>query len=93
MHAGDVAQASNRLRDIEWMVRSLDTLTLAGQRHEVVKILGLLEAEIAHGWRSADRGLQAVLAALRSEAKRLLPDVCSFAAQAEALIGMVGVAS
>jgi hypothetical protein len=93
MDAGDVAQLSNRLRDIEWMVRSLDTLTLAGQRHEVVKIVGLLEGEIADGWRSADRGLQTVLAALRSEAKRLLPDVCSFAAQAEALIGMVGAAS
>ena len=65
MDAGDVARTSNRLRDIEWMVRSLDTLTLAGQQHVVGKILGLLEGEIASGWRSADRGLQPLLARAR----------------------------
>lgn len=86
-------KAPGRLRDIRSMVRSIDTLTLAGQRHELNKIVGLLEEEVVSG-RSHDstsrlETIESLLAALRQEARRLLPDVRSFAAQAEIVIGVM----
>ena len=89
----DAPKMSDRLGDIRWMVQTIDTLTLAGQRHELKKIVGLLEEEAIHG-RSHDLAsrletIESLLAAMRHEAGRLLPDVRSFAARAKILIGVV----
>lgn len=86
-------RAPDRLRDIRSMIRSIDSLTLAGQRHELGKIVGLLEHEAIDG-RSLDstarlETVESLLAALRQEARRMLPDVGSFAAHAEVLIGVM----
>lgn len=89
--ATEGANTTDRLRDILWMVRSIDALTLAGQRHELPKIAGLLEDELIfrRAPRSAARleTMESLLSALRVEAGRLLPDARRFAAQAEILIG------
>ena len=75
------------------MVQSIDTLTLAGQRHELKKIVALLEDEIISGCGSVctsrAEAIDSLLGALRQEASRLLPDVTSFVARAEALITFV----
>ena len=89
----DAPKMSDRLGDIRWMVQTIDTLTLAGQRYELKKIVGLLEEEAIQG-RSHDPAsrletIESLLAAMRHEAGRLLPDVRSFAARAEFLIGVV----
>lgn len=91
--AAEAAKATDRLGDIRWMVRSIDTLTLAGQRHELTKIVDLLEEELIRdrSYNSTSRleTVESLLAALREEARRLLPDVRSFAARADVLIGVV----
>lgn len=89
----DPPKISDRLGDIRWMVQTIDTLTLAGQRHELKKIVGLLEEEAIHGRAtgcvSRLEKIESLLAAMRHEAGRLLPDVRSFAARAEILLGVV----
>ena len=89
----EAPEAPDRLDDIRWMVHSMETLTLAGQRHEMKKTVSLLEQDVIHG-RSHNSSskletIESLLAALRREAGRLLPDIRSFAAQAEILIGTV----
>ena len=81
----------DRLADIRGMVQSIETLTLAGQRHNVARITDLLEEEVARGsdgtaalrMNTAD-----LLADLRHEAKRLLPNIGRFVSRAEILIGL-----
>ena len=89
----DAPKMSDRLGDIRWMVQTIDTLTLAGQRHELQKIVGLLEEEAIQGRSNACvsrlETIESLLAAMRHEVGRLSPDVRSFAARAESLIGVV----
>ena len=89
----EVPATVDRLGDIRWMLQTVDTLTLAGQSHELKKIAGLLEEEALHArpHRCALRleTIESLLAALRQEARRVLPDVRAFAARAEMLIGVV----
>jgi hypothetical protein len=89
----EASQTADRLGDIRWMLQTVDTLTLAGQSHELKKIAGLLEEEALHcrphRCASMAETIESLLAALRQEARRLLPDVRSFAQRAETLIGVV----
>jgi hypothetical protein len=83
----------DRLTDILGMVQSIETLTLAGQRsHNAVRITGLLEEEVARCPSGTDDPrtgtVASLLAELRREAKRLLPDIRCFTSHAEILIGL-----
>lgn len=90
MQTAVIEAGPGHLRDIAWLVRSLDALTYAGQRHEIAKIVGLLEDEVGRSWQGADRRVEAFLATLRREMTRLRPDISAFAASAEALMGLLG---
>jgi hypothetical protein len=68
-----------------------DSAILAGQRHNVARITDLLEEEVARGSDgTAALPMKAthLLADLRREAERLLPDIRCFMSRAEALIGL-----
>lgn len=81
-----------RLADIRGMVQSIETLTLPGQRHNAGRITELLEAEMACCLDGTLNPLPEkathLLADLRREANRLLPDIRCFMSRAEILIGL-----
>jgi hypothetical protein len=86
----------DRLLVILDMLRSVETLTFAGQRHTIVRITGLLEEEIVRRAREATgpalEAIAALLPRLRGEAERLSPDIQTFVHDAELLIDAVGPA-
>lgn len=80
----------DRLADILGMLQSIEALTLAGQRHNIARITDLLEEEKARRSNGAEdprtETAASLLAELRREAKRLLPDIRCFTSHAEILI-------
>lgn len=90
--AQETMDAMDRLADIQRMLQSIETLTLAGQRHNIARITGFLEEEVARRSNGTDdprkETAASLLAELRREARRLLPDVQCFTSHAEVLIGL-----
>ena len=81
-----------RLQIVRGMIESIDALTLAGQRHETAKIVRVLDGEVSECAEAEDERSEIIamlLRQLRAEARRLMPDVCGFAACAQALLGLV----
>lgn len=82
-----------RLIVIQEMLRSIETLTLAGQRHQIVKMVSLLEEEIVERAREdGDVRAEAVavlLPRLRCEAERMVPDVRAFTDSAALLVDAI----
>lgn len=92
MRARGAISAMDRLAEILAMLQTIETLTLAGQRHNIVRITGLLEEEASHAGGTGDPRtgtIAKLLAELRREAGRLVPDVRCFTSQAAILIGLV----
>jgi hypothetical protein len=69
------------------MLDTLDTLTFAGQRHVMGKVLRLL-APPAGG---ATRGIEGLLADMGREARRMAPTAATFRRTAEELLSALAV--
>jgi hypothetical protein len=75
------------------MIGSLETLTSAGQRHMMAKILSLLRGQVGScprvgGYRNRP-ALSDLEDRLGQEAARLWPDVTGFSRCAESLVGLL----
>jgi hypothetical protein len=84
---------NDRLTIIEGMVETIDTLTLAGQRQKIIKIVGLLEQEVVRCARDTGEltigSIAVLLRRLRSEAQRLMPDHQRFTHDAALLVAAI----
>jgi hypothetical protein len=82
----------NRLAVAREMLVTLETLTNAGQRHLMAKVVSFIEGQVAQA--PAARGRQRALATqllaqLRRESDRPFPEVAAFRSRAEGLIGLL----
>jgi len=83
----------DKLATIRQMLASLDTLTIAGQRHLMTKVLAFVED---HAQRMVHRAgscthsaLRDDLALLRHESERPLPSTAAFGERAERLLALL----
>ncbi|HVT08377.1 MAG TPA: hypothetical protein VHO67_13040 [Polyangia bacterium] len=78
---------------IREMLLMLDSLTIAGQRHLMEKVVKFVEEEVPRTAVGLSRRNQAAVDAiidqLRRESDRLVPDVCAFTRGAESLLALV----
>jgi hypothetical protein len=78
--------STDRIDAVREILRGLDTATVAGQQHLMMKVLGLLRTEAPapdrwvgdQQWSKIARALEG----LAHEASRMAPDACAFARQA-----------
>ena len=81
--------SGRRLDVVREILRGLETATLAGQQHLMMKVLGLLrsEAPARDHWVGEQQWgkIAAALERLAQEASRLAPDTGAFARQATAV--------
>ena len=78
---------------IREMLSRLETLTFAGQRHSMSKIVDFVGQHVRHapqgvGSRNG-RMLTELIAWLRDESERALPDVATFCRRSEALLTLL----
>lgn len=75
------------------MLRTLDTVTIAGQQHLMEKVVAFVEgqiAQVAAGASGRNRAaLDDLMAQLKVDARGLFPDSARFARHAESLIGLL----
>lgn len=83
----------SRLAIAREMLETLETLTNAGQRHLMAKVVALVEGHIATATPGARERPRAaalqVLTQLKRESERPSPEVSSFRAHAETLIALL----
>jgi hypothetical protein len=86
-----------KLTTIRQMLETLDTLTHAGQRHLMSKVVafvgGQVDRAIHHASPGNDHILREELTLLKRESDRQLPSVPVFGARAESLIGLLALAA
>ncbi len=88
---------ARQLEVITEMLDSMDTLTIAGQRHTMGKVVEFIKDQMAHaplpfGLRNQQM-LAELLRQLRDESQRLSPDVLTFTRGAKSLVALLnGVA-
>jgi hypothetical protein len=92
---GERALLEGQLSVIREMLGMLDTITIAGQRHLMEKVVTFVEpharaAVIRPSARRRDMLFELVVQ-LRKESERLVPDSARFTAHAENLIALLGV--
>ena len=79
---------------IREMVGTLDTLTIAGQRHVMDKVVAFVDEQVRHATPRVSKRNRAtlgeVMTQLRSESDRVFPDSARFAQRAESLIRLLG---
>ena len=88
----DAMSSRDRLEIVRGMIESLHVLTHAGQRHETAKIVRLLDGEISERAECVAERSESIAMLqhqLRTEARRLMPDVAGFVACAQAVLGLV----
>ena len=87
---------ADKLATIRQMVASLETVTIAGQRHLMTKVLDFVDGQVARTIAGAGRGnghmLLQQLTLLRNETGRPLPSVPAFGERAETLIALLAAA-
>jgi hypothetical protein len=78
---------------IREMLATLDTLTVAGQRHLMTKVIAFVDGQVARAIQRAGHGDRSMLleqvALLRRESDRQLPSVPAFGERAERLIALL----
>ncbi|HLK89759.1 MAG TPA: hypothetical protein VKZ18_07690 [Polyangia bacterium] len=84
--------SGSRLAVAREMLVTLETLTNAGQRHLMAKVVTFIEGQVAEA--PAARGRQRataaqLLAQLKRESDRPFPEVAAFRSRAEGLIGLL----
>lgn len=84
---------AENLAIVRQMLATLDTVTLAGQRHLMTKVVALVDAQvdraIQHVGRGNRRTLQEQLTLLKRESDRLLPSIAAFRDRAESLLALL----
>ncbi|HVV48369.1 MAG TPA: hypothetical protein VHO06_01800 [Polyangia bacterium] len=87
------ALLARQLPVIREMLGTFDTLTIAGQRHLMEKVVGFVDSKTrAVGPRMSNRNratLLELLTRLRQESQRLVPDPVCFTRHAENLITLL----
>jgi hypothetical protein len=90
----EAALLARQLPVIHEMLGTLDTLTIAGQRHVMEKVVSFVDTKTrATGARMNDRNratLFELLTQLRQESQRRVPDPLRFTHHAESLITLLG---
>ena len=90
---GERALLLRQLSVVREMLGTFDTVTIAGQRHVMDKVIAFVEEQIRHAGTHVSQRNQATLADLmthiRSESERLSPDSARFAQRAESLISLL----
>ena len=88
-----ISEEALRLTTIRQMLATLDTLTIAGQRHLMSKVVafvsGQVERVVREGGRVNRRMLLDQLTLLKRESDRQLPSVSTFSARADSLIALL----
>jgi hypothetical protein len=82
----------NRLAVAQEMLVTLETLTNAGQRHLMAKVVSFIEGHVAAEApvaRDRQRAMASQLAQLKRESDRPFPEVAAFRSRAEGLIGLL----
>jgi hypothetical protein len=78
---------------IREMLLMLDSLTIAGQRHLMEKVVHFVDEQLPRAAAGLSRRNQAAIEALvrqlRHESDRLVPDVCAFSRGAESLLALL----
>jgi len=91
---GEPAVLARPLSVIREMLGMLDTLTIAGQRHLMEKVVGFVEAcaraAVTHPNARRRETVFELVVQLRKESERLVPDSLRFTAQAEKLMALLG---
>ena len=84
---------ADKLATIRQMLASLDTLTIAGQRHLMTKVLAFLDSHVDRLIHQAGHGKRSMLleqlVLLRRESDRQLPSVPAFGERAESLLALL----
>lgn len=91
---GERAVLARPLSVVREMLGMLDTLTIAGQRHLMEKVVGFVElfarAAVTHPNARRREALFDLVSELRKESERLVPDALRFTERAENLIALLG---
>ena len=94
-----VARSSAEVSDLEVvreMIGTMETLTLAGQRHTMARIVDFIDQCATRCERTIGihnrNTLEQLLEELTREAQRIFPDARSFGSRAEALLGLLAAA-
>ena len=78
------------------MIRTMETLTLAGQRHTMARIVDFIHQRATWCQRAIGMHnrniLEQLLEELTRESRRIFPDARSFGSRAEALLGLLAAA-
>lgn len=78
---------------IREMLLMLDSLTIAGQRHLMEKVVHFVQDQLPRLAGSLGRrnqsGIEAIVKQLQRESDRLMPDVSAFSRGAEALLALL----
>jgi hypothetical protein len=92
-HTPRLTSLTEKLAIVRQMVATLDTATIAGQRHLMAKVLAFIDGQVDRAISFAAPENQDVLLArlrlLRSEASRQLPSVPVFGERTESLIALL----
>lgn len=86
---------ASRLAVAREMISTLETLTNAGQRHFMAKVVIFIEGQVAAAGPVSEDARDAALQSLeqlRRESARPLPDVVTFRNRADDLIGLLAPA-
>jgi hypothetical protein len=85
---------SRQLGIVREMLPTLDTVSAAGQKHIMGKVVAFIQAQAARACRDLSRRNQEMFAELLEllthESRRLLPDVRIFSHRAESLLAFLG---
>ena len=78
---------------IREMLLMLDSLTIAGQRHLMEKVVHFVEDQLPRVTAGVGRrnlsGIEAIVKQLRRESDRLVPDVSAFSRGAESVLALL----
>ena len=95
-HAVARSAAVPDLDVVREMIRTMETLTLAGQRHTMARIVAFIDQRATRCERTIGihnrNMLEQLLEELTRESRRIFPDVRSFGSRAEALLGLLAAA-
>jgi hypothetical protein len=88
---------AEELTTIRQMLATLDTLTIAGQRHLMTKVIAFVDIQVERAIQRTgtedDGTLVEQLALLRRESDRQVPSVPAFGERAERLIAFLATAA
>lgn len=88
----NISHERSMLGTIREMIGRLDSLTIAGQRHVMDKVVTALRAEITQAARTSERNRRAVvdhLGLLAAQSEGSWPDVRGFSLRAENLVALL----